>query len=132
MKKYVIAGNGVAAAACIEGIRSVDTEGSVTVISEEKHEVYCRPLISYYLEGKTDIEKMSYRGSDFYDRMGCDVYYGKKALSVNKNKKEITLDDGTVLPFDALCVATGSSPFVPPMQGLEKVKNKSTSLFIMK
>ena len=125
MKKYVIAGNGVAAAACIEGIRSVDTEGSVTVISEEKHEVYCRPLISYYLEGKTDIEKMSYRGSDFYDRMGCDVYYEKKALSVNNGKKEITLDDGTVLPFDALCVATGSSPFVPPMQGLEKVKNKT-------
>ena len=49
MKKYVIAGNGAAAANCIEGIRSIDSDGSITVISEEKHEAYCRPLISYYL-----------------------------------------------------------------------------------
>ena len=50
MKNYVIIGNGTAAAGCIEGIRSVDPEGSITVISEEKHPVYCRPLISYLLE----------------------------------------------------------------------------------
>ena len=52
MKRYVIIGNGVAAAGCIEGIRSTDTEGEITVISAEKHEVYCRPLISYALEGE--------------------------------------------------------------------------------
>ena len=49
MKHYVIIGNGVAAAGCIEGIRAVDAEGSNTVISAENHPVYCRPLISYYL-----------------------------------------------------------------------------------
>ena len=35
MKQYVIIGNGVAATGCIEGIRSVDKEGSITVVSEE-------------------------------------------------------------------------------------------------
>ena len=39
MKRYVIIGNGVAAAGCIEGIRSVDKDGEITVISEEKHPV---------------------------------------------------------------------------------------------
>ena len=39
MKKYVIIGNGIAAAGCIEGIRSVDCEGEITVVSEEKHAV---------------------------------------------------------------------------------------------
>ena len=66
MKQYVIIGNGVAAASCIEGIRSVDPDGAITVISEEKHPVYCRPLISYYLQGKTDLLRMRYRDEDFY------------------------------------------------------------------
>ena len=53
MKNYVIIGNGAAAAGCIEGIRVADKTGKITVISKEQHPVYCRPLISYYLEGKT-------------------------------------------------------------------------------
>ena len=61
MKKYVIIGNSIAATGCIEGIRSVDASGEITVISEEKHAAYCRPLISYYLEGKTDLRRMQYR-----------------------------------------------------------------------
>ena len=124
MKQYVIIGNGVAAAGCIEGIRSVDKDGKITVISEEKHPVYCRPLISYYLEGKTDTKKMSYRGEDFYTANGCEVIYGKKAVKIDKAAKKIELDDKSKLPYTSLCVATGSSPFVPPMEGLESVEQK--------
>ena len=58
MKHYLIIGNGIAAAGCIEGIRSVDPDGAVTVASKEPHEVYCRPLISYYLEGKAKLENL--------------------------------------------------------------------------
>ena len=54
MQRYVVIGNGVAAVGCIEGLRSVDGATPITVVSAEKHPVYCRPLISYYLEGKTD------------------------------------------------------------------------------
>ena len=77
MKHYVIIGNGVAAAACLEGIRSIDRKSSVTIVSEENHPVYCRPLISYYLEGKTDPEKMLYRSPDFYEQMNCTVLFGQ-------------------------------------------------------
>ena len=58
MSNYVIIGNGTAAVGCIEGIRSVDQDGQITVISKENHKVYSRPLISYLLEGKTDVERM--------------------------------------------------------------------------
>ena len=58
MKQYLIIGNGIAAAGCIEGIRSVDPDGAVTVVSKEPHGVYCRPLISYYLEDKAKLENM--------------------------------------------------------------------------
>ncbi len=124
MKRYVIIGNGVAAAGCINGIRSVDSSGVITVVSEEKRPVYCRPLISYYLEGRTDPERMLYGGADFYERTGCDVLYGRKALKIDPDRHEITLDDKTLLAYDALCIAAGSSPFVPPFEGLDKVSRK--------
>lgn len=124
MKQYVIVGNGVAAAGCIEGIRRQDAEGKIVVVSQEEYAVYCRPLISYYLEGKTDIQRMQYRSADFYEKNGCEVLYGKTAVAGDAQKKTVTLDDGTEIPYDALCVATGSTAFVPPFQGLDSVQKK--------
>ena len=94
MKRYVIIGNGTAAVGCIEGIRSVDSKGKITVISKENHPVYSRPLISYYLEGKTDLERMKYRGDSFYEENGCQVLYGTSAVSLDTKKKSVTLDNG--------------------------------------
>ena len=130
MKNYVIIGNGVAAAGCIEGIRSVDKEGPITVVSEEKHPVYCRPLISYYLEGKTDLEKMKYRADDYYGKSGCEVIYGKKAVKIDAGDSAVVLDDGTCIPYTEVCVAAGSSPFTPPFSGLETVKHKFSFMTI--
>ena len=124
MKRYVIIGNGTAAVGCIEGIRSVDTQSPVTVISEEKHPVYCRPLISYFLEGKTDTKRMNYRSGDFYEKMGCEVLYGEKATKIDSKAKKVILESRGEIPYTDLCVAAGSSPFVPPFAGLEKVGRK--------
>ena len=121
MNEYVIIGNGVAAAGCIEGIRSADADGRITVISKETHPVYCRPLISYYLEGKTDLARMPYRDADFYEKNGCRVLYGRTAEQADAENRTVTLDDGTVLPYTSLCIATGSAPFVPPIAGLDTV-----------
>lgn len=124
MKRYVILGNGTAAVGCIEGIRSVDRDGTITVISGENHPVYSRPLISYYLEGKTDPERMKYRPDGFYEDNGCTVLYGRQATAVDPEHKTVALDDGSSLSYDALCVATGSRPFLPPFAGLEKVRER--------
>lgn len=124
MNEYVIIGNGIAAVGCIEGIRSVDKTSSITVVSEEQYPVYGRPLISYYLEGKTTLEKMSYRKPDFYESNGCRILYGKKAVKIDNERKGVLLDDGSALPYGSVCVATGSSPFIPPVNGFDTVKNK--------
>ena len=124
MNQYVIVGNGVASVGCIEGIRSVDCDSKITVISEENHPVYCRPLISYYLENKTDTEKMNYRSADFYEKQATEVIYGKKAVKIDSVSKNVTLNDGAEIPYTSLCIATGSSPFVPPFEGLDTVENK--------
>ncbi len=128
MKQYVIIGNGVAAAGCIEGIRNMDKNSAIIVISEEKYPVYCRPLISYYLEKKTELNRMNYRSDDFYEKMNCNVIYERKAIHIDSSSKKIILDDKTEVPYDSVCVATGSSPFVPPFEGLETVKNKFSFL----
>lgn len=130
MAEYVIIGNGVAAVGCIEGIRSVDPASPITVISQENHPVYCRPLISYYLEGKTNLEKMNYRPADFYEANGCRVIYGASATAtaIDPAGKTVALQDGTSIPYTSLCVATGSSPFVPPIEGLGTVQKQFTFL----
>ena len=122
--KYVIIGNSAAAVGCIEGIRSVDPSGPVTVISDEPYHVYSRPLISYLLYGKTDLERMKYRPDDFYRKNGVKTLLGVRAEKIDPKKKEVLLSTGEREPYDRLLIATGSRPFVPPAEGLESVEKK--------
>lgn len=122
-KHYVIIGGGIAAVSCAEGIRSVDKDGFITLVCGEPRPAYCRPLISYYLEGKSDIERMKYRPDTFYDENGIDVVFDT-ASSIDTDTCEVVLSSGDRIAYDEVCVATGSSPFVPPMEGLETVEKR--------
>lgn len=121
MADYVIIGNGIASLGCIDGIRSVDKDGKITVISREKHPTYARPLISYYLEGKTTPEKMKYRNDDFYEKNGVTVVYGENAEKIDGSR---VVCENSSYDFSSLLIATGSSPFVPPFDGLDSVEKK--------
>lgn len=123
---YVIIGNSHAGIATVEGIRCVDTVGSIAVISNETHDAYGRPLISYLLEGKTTLEKMRYRPADFYEKNAVTKYFGRRAQSVDAHAKTVTLDDGTAIGYGKLMIAAGSAPFIPPMTGLDTVKSQHT------
>ena len=123
MKQYVIIGGGVASVGCIEGIRSVDQDGKIILINGEGRPVYCRPLISYYLQGKTDFERMKYRPDEFYPQNNCEVVNGK-AVKIDTENRAVVLESGESVPYDALCVAAGSSPFVPRFEGLDTVGQK--------
>ncbi|NLK87437.1 MAG: NAD(P)/FAD-dependent oxidoreductase [Clostridiaceae bacterium] len=124
--KYVIIGNSTAAVGAIEGIRQMDGSGEITVISNEKYHTYSRPLISYLLQGKTDMERMKYRPADFYEKNGCRTILGKKVIGIRKAVRTVLLDDGSEIPYDRLMTATGSSPFIPGFDGLDSVKCKFT------
>jgi NAD(P)H-nitrite reductase large subunit len=128
MSKYVIIGNGTAAVGCIEGIRTVDDKGDITVISSEPYHTYSRPLISYLLCGKTTLEKMKYRKDDFYSENNVAFIGGKTAVKIDKDKKNILLDDGSDVVYEKLLIATGAAPFVPPTAGYDTVQNKFTFL----
>lgn len=128
MNRYVIIGNGIAAAGCIEGIRSVDCKTRITVVSKEPYPVYCRPLISYYLEGKTDLERINYRSADFYQNNMCDVLYDESATKLDYARKSVSLSNGSSLSYASLCIATGSYPVLPPIEGLDTVQNSFSFL----
>ncbi|MCL5292028.1 MAG: FAD-dependent oxidoreductase [Actinobacteria bacterium] len=119
MTKYAIIGNSVAAVGAIEAIRSVDAEGSITVVANEPYHVYSRPLISEYLAGETTVERMAYRPADFYEKNGVEAILGVAAAGIDFDKKSIALEDGQSVEYDKLLLATGGKPFVPPIVGLD-------------
>lgn len=122
--QYVIIGNSAAAVGAVEGIRRVDREGSIAVVSHEPYHTYSRPLISYLLQGKTDRERMRYRPADFYAANDCAPLLGVGAVGVDPAAKRVTLADGSTLAYGKLLAATGSVPFVPPMEGLDRVERR--------
>jgi len=124
--QYVIVGNSTAAVGAVEAIRKNDQSGRIVIISSEKYHVYSRPLISYLLMGKTDEDGMKYRNDNFYRDNQCELLLNKTVIKIDPEKKRVMLDDGTYVSYDKLLLCTGSSPFMPPVPGLDEVKNKFT------
>lgn len=115
--KYLIVGNGVASVGAIEGIRRVDPEGGITVISEENTPTYGRPLISYLLAGKIGPERMQLRPASFYDTFKVTMVLGSKVTAIDARNKTVTTASGASYGYDKLLAATGGVPFVPPLPG---------------
>jgi NAD(P)H-nitrite reductase large subunit len=125
MMKYVIIGNSAAGIGAVEGIRRTDKQGEITVITNEPYHTYSRPLISYLLLGKVSEEGMKYRGGSFYADNDCTLLANTAVTGIDAAKK-LVFADGKKIPYDKLLVASGSSPFVPPFEGLDTVKDKCT------
>jgi len=115
---YVIIGNSVAAVGAIRGIRKVDTEGTITVISRERHTAYGRPLISYLLGGAVTEKRMPYLPADFYEQNKVNLLLSHEVVSVDSAASTVTLSSKDVIPYDKLLIATGGDPFVPPIEGM--------------
>lgn len=122
--KYVIIGNSAAAVGGIEAIRKVDQDGEIIVISKEKDFTYSRPLISYYLGGEVKADDMGYRAASFYEDMKCQTHLGVSAEKIDANAKSVALSNGEIITYDKLLVATGGRPIVPPISGLNQVKEQ--------
>jgi len=122
--KYVIIGNSAAGIGAVEGIRQLDTQGEITIIASEPHHTYSRPLISYLLKGAATEETMRYRAADFYEKNNCKTIFGVEVTKINEAEKSVMLENGETVPYDKLLVATGSSAFVPPFEGLDTVAEK--------
>ncbi len=117
---YVIIGNSAAAIGAVEGIRKLDREGRITLISDEAYHTYSRPLISYYLAGKIEESQLIYREPDFYVKNSVDTILGTKVVQIDCGNQEVVLENQDRLRYDRLLIAAGGKPFIPQIEGLDK------------
>ena len=116
---YLIVGNGTAAVAAIEAIRARDLAGSITLLSRESYPAYSRPLISYLLAGTIGEDRMWMRPPYFYGQLNVEARLGVPAISVDPSRKVVVTQGEGEYGYERLLVATGGTPFIPPVAGLE-------------
>lgn len=122
--KYLVIGNSAGGIGCVEGIRRVDRKGSIAVVSEEKYHTYSRPLITHLIEGDVDRKGMDFRPRNFYKGHDVQQYLGYRAQNLDTDRRSVNLLSSNGGPkhtirFEKLLVATGGTPFIPPMEGLD-------------
>lgn len=122
--EYVIIGNSAGGIGTVEGIRQIDKQGGIKIITDEPYHTYSRPLISYYLKGKVNEDRMKYREDDFYIKNNVKFLSNVKAIDIDKDDRNVILNDNTRVRYDKLLIAAGSSAFVPPFKGLDTVEQK--------
>jgi len=116
---YLILGNSTAAVAAVEAIRAVDADGTLAVVSDQPNHVYSPPLITYVLAGKIAEDKLYTRARDFYVQYKADTYFGVPATQLRPDECQVVLGSGATLGYGKLLLATGGTPIVPPLPGVE-------------
>jgi nitrite reductase (NADH) large subunit len=120
MEKLVVIGNGMAGIACVEQILKHAPKFEITIFGDETHVNYNRILLSSVLAGEKAADDILLNGLEWYQNHGIELRLGVRITEVDAERKTVTGDDGSVTPFDKLLIATGSTPLIPPMEGVEK------------
>jgi nitrite reductase (NADH) large subunit len=120
MKQLLVVGNGMAGMACLEQILKYSARFRVTVFSDETHFNYNRVLLSSVLAGEKGSDDIVINGLEWYQGHGIDLRVGVRIVDVDSRTRTVTGNDGSVTAYDALLLATGSSPWFPPIEGLDK------------
>jgi nitrite reductase (NADH) large subunit len=110
-KKLVVVGHGPTAHRLVEALRERDVSETwqITVLGEEVRPAYDRVALTTYLEG----------AELTYPAHGEEVALitGDLVTAIDRTAKTVTTESGRIVSYDALVLATGSSPFVPPVEG---------------
>lgn len=111
--RLVVVGNGMVGQRFVEALRARDTDGrwQVTVLGEESRPAYDRVRLSAYLDG-VGVEELSLHTPD----EGVDHRLAEPVRAIDRDRRVVRTDAGEH-PYDALVLATGSYPFVPPIDG---------------
>ena len=111
--RYLIVGGGMTADAAVSGIRQLDGEGTIGLISAEHHPPYNRPPLSKGLWKGKPLEKVYRRAS----REGVDLHLGRRIQAINPDTHQASDQVGETIIYDKLLLATGGSPRRLPFGG---------------
>ncbi len=105
----------------VKALRRKGFDGEIVLIGEENELPYERPPLSkQFLTSEDQIEPKQLEPQCFYD--GIDLRLGRRAVSLNRRERSITLDDESVVRADDVVIATGSvARTLPALEGVAGV-----------
>ncbi|MDQ2584831.1 FAD-dependent oxidoreductase [Saccharothrix yanglingensis] len=120
MRNVVVVGYGMAGARLADEVRRRDPGGervALTVLGDEPHPAYNRVLLSSVVAGSLTPDAVRLHAPDWAAKHHVDLRLGGAVTKVDRTRRVVHVDD-TEVPYDALVLATGSRPWVPPTPGL--------------
>ncbi len=116
-RKLVVIGSGMASGRALEHLLDADPDGwDVTLFNAEPRGNYNRIMLSPVLSGEKSYAEIVTHDDDWYETRGVTCRFGEKVVSIDRQAKTVTGENGTV-DYDKLMFATGSSPFIIPCPG---------------
>jgi nitrite reductase (NADH) large subunit len=121
MLNIIVVGNGmVGYKFCEKFVEKLEAKDfKITVFGEEPRPAYDRVHLSEFFENQ-DAKALEMAPAAWYDDKGINLVVGERVADINRTSKTITTVKDRVFSYDYLVLATGSSPFVPPIKGVEK------------
>lgn len=120
-RHVVIVGYGMAGSRLAEEIRRRDPDGarvSITILGEESHPAYNRVLLSAVVGGALRPAAVHLHDETWAARHHVTLRTGTAVVSVDRDRRQVLLADESTVDYDALVLATGSRPWIPPTEGL--------------
>jgi nitrite reductase (NADH) large subunit len=117
-KHLVVVGHGMVGHRFVEAMRDRDRDGRwrITVLCEEPTPAYDRVALSSYVE-RWDRAALALPGNTYDTDESADLRIGERATAIDRDAQMVTTSAGDEIGYDALVLATGSYPFVPPIPG---------------
>ncbi|WAU75286.1 nitrite reductase small subunit NirD [Acinetobacter sp. TR3] len=118
--KLVLIGNGLAGMRCLEDLLDMAPDRyDVTVIGEEPWGNYNRIMLSPVLSGEKTIDDIMLHPHAWYSDKGIKFIADDPAVKIDRTRKVVHTQNGESVDYDRLIIATGSKPFIPPVQGVD-------------
>lgn len=118
--KYLIIGNGIAGLAAAREIRTNDDNGTIIMVSNEPTLTYYRVKLTEYISKDFIDEELLVSKESWYQEKNIKVMLRKFVEYIDTENNKIKLDDGQEISYEKLLIATGSRPFIPPINGKYK------------
>lgn len=118
--KYLIIGNGIAGLAAAREIRAHDEKGTIIMISSESTLTYYRVKLTEYMSKEFTDEELLVSKENWYQDKNIKVILRKLVEDIDITNNKVRLDDGQEISYEKLLIATGSRPFIPPINGKYK------------
>ncbi|MCB8966659.1 MAG: NAD(P)/FAD-dependent oxidoreductase [Ardenticatenaceae bacterium] len=115
---YLIIGNGAAGVTAAETIRAHDLNGRITIVTAEPYPMYSRPGLAYVILQEIPPEQIMARQPQWYAQQRIELVYGR-ATSLNVQQQSVALENGRILHYDRLLIATGARAVPPPYAGAD-------------